>query len=78
MATAAKSFPSGRSVLLKVGTLKEGHLLKRQRGQRSNADLTKLKFQQRYICLNQDYLHYHTADKLKKVSHNHRHGFVVE
>ena len=43
----------------KVPTLKEGYILKRQRGRSSKADLTKLKFQQRYISLNQDSIQYY-------------------
>jgi hypothetical protein len=38
--------------------LKAGYLLKRQRGQSPNADLTKLRFQQRYIQLDKKTLEY--------------------
>ena len=52
------------SSVSKVEILKEGYLFKRQRGHSSKADLTKLKFQQRYICLTQDSLHYYRGNKL--------------
>ena len=44
--------------------MKEGYLLKRQRGQSSRADLRGLKFQQRYICLTQDFLYYYVDKKV--------------
>ena len=47
-----------------VPVLKEGYLLKRQRGKSSNADLRNLKFQQRYFCLTQDSLHYFVDRKV--------------
>ena len=50
--------------LLKAALLKEGYLLKRQRGQSSGADLRGLKFQQRYICLTQDFLVYYVDKKV--------------
>ena len=54
-------------MLPKVPMLKEGYLLKRQRGQRANADFRKLKFQQRYFCLTQDYLHYYVDQKVSQI-----------
>ena len=59
MATA--SVPSVPSTLSKVSILKEGPLLKRQRGQSYQADMRKLKFQQRYISLIQDRLYYYRS-----------------
>ena len=50
--------------LPKLPLLKEGYLLKRQRGQSSGADLRGLKFQQRFICLTQDYLEYFVDKKV--------------
>ena len=44
--------------------LKEGYLLKRQRGQSSGTDLRGLKFQQRFICLTQDFLNYYVDKKV--------------
>ena len=38
--------------------LREGYLLKRQRGKSPNADLKKLRFQQRYITLDENILDY--------------------
>ena len=45
-------------------SLREGYLLKRQRGQRFNADPTRLKFQHRYMCLTQDSLDYFVDQKV--------------
>ena len=59
MATA--SVPSVPRNLSKVSILKEGPLLKRQRGQSYQADMRKLKFQQRYISLIQDRLYYYRS-----------------
>ena len=50
--------------LPKLPLLKEGYLLKRQRGQRSGADLRGLRFQQRFICLTQDFLDYFVDKKV--------------
>ena len=50
--------------LPKVPLMKRGYLLKRQRGQSSGADLRGLKFQQRYICLTQDFLYYYVDKKV--------------
>lgn len=51
--------------LPKLPLLKEGYLLKRQRGQSSGADLRGLKFQQRFICLTQDFLGYFVDKKVR-------------
>ena len=42
----------------KNSLLEGGYLLKRQRGQSRNADLTKLKFQRRYVQLDEKTLEY--------------------
>ena len=78
MATKSTTSEAGQVRLQQlsiVSPLKKGYLLKRQRGQRPNADFRKLKFQQRYICLTQDSLHYHMD---QKVNHNvHRTSVLV-
>lgn len=50
---------------IKVSVLKEGNLLKRQRGRSSGVDLRKLKWQQRYISLTPDYLYYYIDQKVR-------------
>lgn len=50
---------------IKVSVLKEGNLLKRQRGRSSGADLRRLKWQQRYISLTPDYLYYYSDQKVR-------------
>ena len=49
-----------------VATLKEGYLIKRQRGMSAKSDsLKKLKFQQRYVRLDEKILDYFKDPKVK-------------
>ena len=64
MATPSETSQVSSPTLPNIPVMKEGYLFKRQRGKSSNADLRTLKFQQRYVCLTQDALHYYVDEKV--------------
>ena len=57
---------SQATMATKKSLLKQGHLLKRQRGQSANADLKKLRFQQRFIRLDEKTLEYFEDQKARQ------------
>ena len=64
MSTLSESGQVSSPRLDRVPVLKEGYLFKRQRGQSANADLRKLIFQKKYICLTKDVLQYYANEKV--------------